>query len=272
MRGRATYRSGRWHNCYMAQSTETQDRLRSVLVLAATAGTIAFNALAAAGYVNGVSPEVISNKYLTVITPAGYAFSIWSLIYVGIIAFSIYQLLPAQTARYRAVRTLYVLSCLLNCAWIYFWHREQIALCLGLIVGLWLTLILILRRFRDADDRGPALLTTAPFGIYAGWVTAASLVNLAIMLKWANVELSPAGWNAFGAACIVAAAAAAVAARVWLGNFIFPLAISWAVSAIAVKQSGNTTIVVAAAFAAVTGLVTAGSVVTTLKDSTTRYQ
>ena len=272
MRGRATYRSGRWHNCYMAQSTETQDRLRSVLVLAATAGTIAFNALAAAGYVNGVSPEVISNKYLTVITPAGYAFSIWSLIYVGIIAFSIYQLLPAQTARYRAVRTLYVLSCLLNCAWIYFWHREQIALCLGLIVGLWLTLILILRRFRDAEDRGPALLTTAPFGIYAGWVTAASLVNLAIMLKWANVELSPAGWNVFGAACIVAAAAAAVAARVWLGNFIFPLAISWAVSAIAVKQSGNTTIVVAAAFAAVTGLVTAGSVVTTLKDSTTRYQ
>ena len=63
-----------------------------------------------------------------------------------------------------------------------------------------------------------------------------------------------------------------VAARVWLGNFVFPLAISWAVSAIAVKQSGNTTIVVAAAFAAVTALVTAGSVVTTLKDSTTRYQ
>ncbi len=256
----------------MAQTTHSQDRLRSVLVLAATACTIVFNALAAAGYVNGVSPEVISNKYLTVLTPAGYAFSIWSLIYVGIIAFSVYQMLPSQLVRQRPVRTLYVLSCLLNCAWIYFWHREQIALCLGLIVGLWVTLILILRRFRDAEEPGSSLLTTAPFGLYAGWVTAASLVNLAIMLKWANVEMSPAGWNIFGAVCIAAAAALAVAARVWLGNFIFPLAISWAVSAIAVKQSGNTAIVVAAAFAAVTGLVTAGSVVTTLKDSTTRYQ
>ena len=256
----------------MAQTTHSQDRLRSVLVLAATACTIVFNALAAAGYVNGVSPEVISNKYLTVLTPAGYAFSIWSLIYVGIIAFSVYQMLPSQLVRQRPVRTLYVLSCLLNCAWIYFWHREQIALCLGLIVGLWVTLILILRRFRDTEEPGSSLLTTAPFGLYAGWVTAASLVNLAIMLKWANVEMSPAGWNIFGAVCIAAAAALAVAARVWLGNFIFPLAISWAVSAIAVKQSGNTAIVVAAAFAAVTGLVTAGSVVTTLKDSTTKYQ
>ena len=62
----------------MAQTTHSQDRLRSVLVLAATACTIVFNALAAAGYVNGVSPEVISNKYLTVITPAYDEFTVES--------------------------------------------------------------------------------------------------------------------------------------------------------------------------------------------------
>ena len=133
----------------MTQSINSQDRIRSVLVLIATIATITFNLLAAGGYVNGVSPDMISNKYPTVITPAGYAFTMWSLIYVGIIAFSVYQLLPNQLARFRSVRTLYVISCLLNCAWIYFWHREQIAISFGLIVALCLTLVLILRNFRD---------------------------------------------------------------------------------------------------------------------------
>ncbi|MBK9437105.1 MAG: tryptophan-rich sensory protein [Chloracidobacterium sp.] len=254
----------------MTQSINSQDRIRSVLVLIATIATITFNLLAAGGYVNGVSPDMISNKYPTVITPAGYAFTMWSLIYVGIIAFSVYQLLPNQLARFRSVRTLYVISCLLNCAWIYFWHREQIAISFGLIVALCLTLVLILRNFRDAEDPGFALLTKAPFGFYAGWVAAASIVNLAVVLKWANVEMTPRGWNIFGVVCILAAAALAIAARVWLRNYLFPLAIAWAVSSIAVKQSGNTAIVVAAAVATVIGLVTAGSIVTSLKDSTTK--
>ena len=252
----------------MTETTNSADRFRAVLVLLATLGMIAFNALAATGYVNGVTPEIISNKYPTVLTPAGYAFSIWSLIYLGMIAFSIYQLLPACVARFRHVRTLYIASCAFNCAWIYFWHREQLEICLVLIVGLLVTLMLMLARLRIAASVGEALFTKAPFGIYAGWVTAASLVNFVIFLKSAGVELSPGGWNAVGVGCIVIAAAAAVIVRISLKNYLYPIAISWAVTAIAVKQSGNTPIVFAAAFAAVVGLVTAGSVVTNLKDST----
>ena len=110
--------------------------MRAVLVLVATIGTIAFNGLAAAGYVNGVTPEVISAKYPTVLTPAGYAFTIWSLIYLGLIVFSIYQILPANIVRFRSIRSVYIVSCVLNCAWIFFWHRDQIGLCLILIFGL----------------------------------------------------------------------------------------------------------------------------------------
>src|SRR5580765_5775754 len=95
----------------------TEDRIRAVLVIVATTATLVFNALAATGYVNGITPAAISAKYPTVLTPAGYAFSIWSLIYLGLLAFSIYQILPANLARYRAVRPLYVFSCVLNCSW-----------------------------------------------------------------------------------------------------------------------------------------------------------
>src|SRR5690242_11772592 len=72
------------------------ERIRSVLVLLATSATIAFNWMSAVGYVNGTTPAMISAKYPTIVTPAGYAFAIWSLIYFGLIAFSIYQVLPSQ--------------------------------------------------------------------------------------------------------------------------------------------------------------------------------
>src|SRR4051794_35270801 len=111
----------------------TTDRLRSILVMLATLVTIAFNALAAVGHINNVTPAEISARYPTVFTPAGYAFSIWSLIYLCLIAFSIYQVLPSKLERFRGVRTLYIASCVLNCAWIYFWHHGYIGLCVLII-------------------------------------------------------------------------------------------------------------------------------------------
>src|SRR3954467_6455619 len=120
----------------MPTNTDRTDLLRSILVMLATLATVAFNVLAASGYINNVTPAEISARYPTVLTPAGYAFSIWSLIYLGLLAFSVYQALPANTVRYRPVRSLYILSCLLNCIWIYFWHREQIAVCLLVILLL----------------------------------------------------------------------------------------------------------------------------------------
>ncbi len=250
----------------MQTAANSQDRMRAILTIVATIGTIVFNGLAAAGYVNGVTPELISAKYPTVLTPAGYAFSIWSLIYLGMLAFSVYQVLPRNVVRFRPVRSLYIATCVFNCAWIYFWHRDQIGVCLVLIVGLLITLIGLLILLRRAG--GNPLLTTAPFGIYAGWVTAATLVNFTIFLKYIGVEISPSAWNALGVAILVVAAAAAIVVRWRLQNYIYPLAIAWAATAIAVKQSGNTAIVIAAAFCTVTGLVVAGSVVTSLKDST----
>jgi len=250
----------------MQTAANTKDRVRSILLIVATIGTIVFNGLAATGYVNNVTPELISNKYPTVLTPAGYAFAIWSLIYLGMLAFSLYQVLPSNVARFRPVRSLYIATCVLNCAWIYFWHRDQIVVCLVLIVGLLLTLIWMLILLRRAG--GSPLWTTAPFGIYAGWVTAATLVNFTIFLKYIGAEISPTAWNALGVAALVIAAGLAFVVRWRLQNYIYPLAIAWAATAIAVKQSGNTAIVVAAAFCTVTCLVVAGSVVTSLKDST----
>ncbi len=252
----------------MTETPNSQDRMRAALVLVATIGTIVLNGLSATGYINGVTPEVISDKYPTILTPAGYAFTIWSLIYVGMLAFSMYQLLPANIARFRSVRSVYIASCVLNCGWVFFWHREQIGVCLAVILALAISLLLINVKFRTPNSLKESLFTKTPFGIYFGWVTCAAIVNFAVFLAYMGVTMPSGVSAAFGAICIVVAAGLTVIVRWKLENYLYAFAVAWALTAIAVKQSGNTPIVVAAAFGAVTCLVTAGSVVTSLKDST----
>lgn len=252
----------------MTDRPNTTDRLRAWLVMLATIATIAFNSLAAVGYVNGVTPQVISAKYPTVITPAGWAFTIWSVIYAGMATFSVYQLLPANLLRFRAVRTVYILSCLFNCGWIYFWHRDSIGVCLGLIAVLLATLAVLLFRFRESTSFGEAALTKLPFGIYAGWVTAATLVNLIVFLVSIGVELTGQSWNFIGVACLLAGTIAAIFARIYLRNFLFPLAVAWAAAAIAINQKGNTVIIVCSAICVIVCLLLSTSFVMGLKSST----
>ena|SRR5690606_17196975 len=248
----------------MTTSGTGTDTFRAILVLAATIGTIVFNALAAAGRIGGVTPAEISDKYATMITPAGYAFSIWSLIYVGLIAFSIYQLLPAQLERYRNLRTLYIITCVLNCGWIYFWHGDRIAICLAIVAALAFVLFAINYQLRQTSSTGEFWLVKAPFSVYFGWVTAATLVNFAIMLQYLGVEISAGTETAMAVGLILLAAALGIAMRVMLSNPLYPVAIAWALTAIAVKQSGNTAVVVASAIGVIACLIAALSFVINL--------
>ncbi|MCJ7534702.1 MAG: hypothetical protein MUO57_04125, partial [Anaerolineales bacterium] len=74
----------------------TRDIVRQILVLIAAFTTIIFNILANALPLNGLNTGAISDRFQVFFVPAGYVFSIWGLIYVGLIAYAIYQVLPAQ--------------------------------------------------------------------------------------------------------------------------------------------------------------------------------
>lgn len=251
----------------MSETGTATDKMRSFLVLIATAAVIGFNVLASTGYLNGVLTSEVSDRYPTVLTPAGFAFTIWSVIYLGLAAFSVYQLLPSKMVQFRPVRTIYVLSCLLNCLWLWFWHQYMVIACALVIVALWGSLLVLNWHFRTADTFVDALLTKGVFGLYFGWVTAAVLVNIMIALTASGIELPTAGWSGIGVVFLLLAAAAAILARFRIRNFLFPLAIAWAATGIGVKQSGNTLIVVACAIAVIVGLVMAISFVMDKKST-----
>ena len=177
----------------------------------ATVVVIVVNFLAATGNINGVLPNEISNKYPTVITPAAWAFTIWILIYAGLFGFSIYQLLPTKLSKFAPMRMPYIVSCVLNCTWIVFWHHFHTGICAVVIVLLLGSLLWVNLNLSSADSFLESTLTKGVFGIYAGWVTVATLVNIVVYLSSAGADFGHVTWNVIGIVCLAFAGLAAVA-------------------------------------------------------------
>jgi translocator protein len=248
----------------MTDTAPSTGRLPAILLLIATLVTIGVNFLAALGQINGTTAAEISARYSTPVTPAGYAFSIWSLIYAGLLAFSLYQLLPSNLAKFQRIRAFYILTCALNCGWLYFWHYDQIGVCFVLILLLTITLFFINSDLQKTDSLGEYWLAKAPFSIYFGWVSTAALVNFAVLLIYLQIRFSAETWAMIAVVLIILATAIAVLVRSKLSNYLFPLAVGWALSAIAVKQSGQTAVVTASALGVVTCLIATLSFVVNL--------
>lgn len=231
------------------------DKLQPILVFIATIGMIIFNYFAATRKLGGVATNAVSDANPTFITPAGYAFAIWSLIYFGCVAFSIYQIFPAQLERFRNIRRAYIISCVANCAWLYFWSQEMVGVCLGVILILLASMAFINSKLIKTETNGEYWFAKVPFGIYFGWVTAATILNATIWFVTINFKLADSAALLVGAGLLLIAAAIGVIIRIKLVNYFYPLALAWAITAIAVKQSGKTIIVAAAAVAVITCLV-----------------
>ncbi|MEJ2752802.1 MAG: tryptophan-rich sensory protein, partial [Chloroflexota bacterium] len=97
------------------------DRIRQIMVVVAVLATIAVNIAANALPINGQNTGEISDRFDVYFVPAGYVFSIWGLIYLALLAYAVYQALPAQAQNpsLRSIGYLFVLSCLAKIAWIF---------------------------------------------------------------------------------------------------------------------------------------------------------
>ena len=83
---------------------DRRDSIRQWVNVFAVVVTIAVNGLAVSLPLNGQDTGAISDRFQVYFVPAGYVFSIWGLIYLGLIAFAIYQVLPGQAAMPRLRR------------------------------------------------------------------------------------------------------------------------------------------------------------------------
>jgi benzodiazapine receptor len=233
-----------------------KDIIRQIVVLLSTAAVIVVNGLATALPLNDLTTGEISDRFEVYFVPAGYVFSIWGVIYLALIGYSIYQALPSQRENPSMQRTgwLYVLSCIANIAWLFLWHYEFFELTLVAMIALLLLLIAIYLRLETGRIRvstGETWLAQVPFSIYLGWITVATIANVTSLLdylNWNGWGLSPELWAVI---MLVAGAIIASAVSVIRGDVAYVLVVVWAFAGIAVKHSGTTVVAVTAGLLAV---------------------
>jgi hypothetical protein len=221
--------------------------LRPVAVLAAATYLVmvSVNVLANTLPINGVRTGDVSDSYPSLITPAGYAFSIWSLIYLLLALHVLYQLglfradppSSDRTALLRTVAISFSISSVANTAWVFAWHYDVIWLSVLLIVAILVCLAVISRAVASANlTMREWAFVGVPFGVYFGWTTVATVANITVFLvslDWDGFGLDESTW-----AVIVLIATMTIGTTTMLRNrdLAYGAVLVWAYTAILVRQ------------------------------------
>jgi len=204
--------------------------------------TLTVNYLANALPFNNQTTGEISDKFDVLFKPAGYAFSIWGLIYLGLLLFGIYQLLPRarKSGLIEKIGLFFILSCLANIIWLLDWHYELYTFSVIVMLILLFSLIKIYINLEIGIAKvslKEKWLVHHPFSLYLGWISVATIANITIYLDWLNWDgfgLSPVFW--FILISIVGLALSFYIAFTRM-DYIFNLVIFWAYIAVAVQNA-----------------------------------
>jgi hypothetical protein len=222
------------------------DQLRQFSVVIAIVGGILVNTLSNLFPLQGANVGELSNALFTGvhIIPANYAFAIWGLIYLGLLAFGFYQLRPDERAHVRLQQNgwLLVMASIAQIGWIYLFQARLFVLSTVAMLAILLPLITMYQRLGICDPistRQERWLLEYPISLYTGWISVATVVNVAIglyVIKWSGWGLSAVTWTLIMMG-ICAVIALAVALRRQDG--VLPFVFVWALVAIAVRQHNS---------------------------------
>lgn len=173
-----------------------KDSIRQIGISAATFILLGNYVLADLIPYNGISTFEASKKISIYFQPARFTYSIWLLIFLGLIVFTIYQALPAQKENLtlRKIGWWYVTGIAALTAWMFFLHYESYLLLTLMMIILLITLLVIYEKLGigiENVSRGMKLLVHLPFSVYLGWITMATIGNV-------SNYLTITGWNGFG--------------------------------------------------------------------------
>jgi len=206
---------------------------------------ILVNALAGSTtLIGGRNTADVSAAFPTLITPAGFTFSIWGVIYALLAAFVIFQFLPRhrQDPFNKQVGYFFILSSLFNIVWLFLWQNEYVVASVLVIFALFVSLAITYLRLnvgRAEAPRGERVCVHLPFSVYLGWITIASIADVSaglVSISWTGLGLPPTEW-----AQLVVIVALAITLTV-LGTRRDPaygLVIVWALVGITANQLGH---------------------------------
>ena len=181
----------------------------------------------------------------TLIAPAGPAFSIWGVVYLGLAAYTVWQLVPANAAtdRSRATGWLAAASMVLNAGWLLVTQQGWIWVSVVVIVALVLTLGLLVQRLTTLGSASVAerVVVDGTFGLYLGWVAVATCANVTAALVASHVATGRSLSEVLAVVVLAIAAALGVILGVRLcSRWAVAAAMAWGLAWIGAGRLGAT--------------------------------
>jgi hypothetical protein len=208
---------------------------------------IVMNYLANALPLNNKTTGEISDSFPNLFVPAGITFSIWGIIYLLLLIFTIMQFTSADKTTIYNISWLFAISCLFNALWIIAWHYGKLPMSLIIMSGLLISLVYI----NMAISHLPIGIIKAAFGVYLGWICIATIANVTALLvncSWDGWGISHETWT------IIMISAGSIIAILSLYRFNNPfigLVVIWAFVGIIIKRSNDFRSIVIAAVACI---------------------
>jgi len=222
----------------------SKDSVRQLANALSVVLALTVNIVASTLPLNGQNTGEISDRFQVYFVPAGYVFAIWGIIYIGWIAFTVYQYQPAQkeNPRLRKLGYTFALSGIFNAAWLFCWHYNLF----GLSVLVMLTLLGLLIVSYLNLNVGLAPVSTAekwsidiPFSVYLGWITVAAVANVTdylYLLNWNGFGIAPQVWAVI---MLVVASTLALAMTITRRDSGYVFVLVWSFIGIANKQAAT---------------------------------
>lgn len=164
--------------------------LLKISVLVAYVAMIFVNYLANALPIGGVTTGEASDSFTNLFTPAGITFSIWGLIYLFLLVYTIYQfsygkkeINPKKEKLLARINKYFLATSLVNISWIFAWHNGV----LWLSVIIMLVFLVLLIKIADIINKEKfstkeEICIRVPFSLYFGWITVATIANITAFL------------------------------------------------------------------------------------------
>ncbi len=227
---------------------KTNIKILQIVNIFAFLAVILVNTLASTVGINGRLTGAISDGIPNLFVPVGLTFSIWGVIYLLLLLFTIAQArglffagqdCPEGTGR---IGWLFALSSVANIGWLLLWHYGLIGvsvLAMLVILGSLLAVYLRLRTGLTRAGLAERWFFRVPFSVYLGWITVATIANItAFLVKagWSGFGLRPEVW---AVAVIIVAALITVAMLATRRDAAFGLVVLWALAGIVLKRSAD---------------------------------
>jgi hypothetical protein len=234
----------------------SKDTIRQYANLISAILALTVNVLATTLPLNGQDTGEISDRFQVLFVPAGYVFAIWGVIYLGWIAFIIFQFQASQkeSARLRRLDYLFAISNIANAAWLFCWHYNWF----GLSVLVMLTLLgLLIASYLRLDVNRSSVTPVeywsvdVVFSVYLGWITVATVANISdwlYLVEWNGFGISVPNWAVM---MLAAASLLGLAMALTRRDAGYLSVLVWAFIGIAVKQAPVPMVALSALIAAI---------------------